>query len=207
MKLYELLTFTLRVRTQAQALQQLEASLFGPQVGGTLIGCWASEIGALNQIAVLRGFADEQARLTERDRYLLAKDAFGIEQYLLDMNVANYTLFPFLEPLQPGAHGPFYELREYNLIPSGLAPTLEGWEKAVGPRTAAGYSQVFAAFYATDGRTPRYLHIWPYASLEQRLDVRTRAVKDGVWPPENSGPQLREMFSTVCLPAAFSPLQ
>lgn len=206
MKLYELITFTLGVRTPAQALQILENTLAVPQAGGTLVGCWVSEIGALNQIMVLRGYCDETSRQNERERYLLATDAFGIEAFMLDMKVENYTLFPFLEPLRPGAHGPFYELRQYNLIPSGLAPTLAGWEKAVGPRTAPEYSQVYAAFYATDGRTPRYLHIWPYATLEQRLDVRTRAVADAVWPPENSGPQLREMHSTVCLPAAFSPL-
>lgn len=107
---------------------------------------------------------------------------------------------------QSGRYGPFHELHQYNLIPSGLEPTLAGWEKSVGARTASSYSPVYAAFYATDGRTPRYLHIWPYATLEQRLDVRGRAVADGVWPPENSGPQLLEMRSTVCLPAAFSPL-
>ncbi|MCY1363036.1 hypothetical protein D9M69_497790 [compost metagenome] len=77
----------------------------------------------------------------------------------------------------------------------------------MGPRTREQYSQVYAAFYATSGQLPRYLHIWPYASLEQRLDVRTRAVADGVWLPENSGPQLQKMHSTVYLPAAFSPLR
>ncbi|MDH4564898.1 NIPSNAP family protein [Pseudomonas sp. BN411] len=207
MRLYELITFTLRVRTPAAALARLESTLAEAAPGCTLMGCWASEIGPLNQIAVLRGFADENARQTERERFLQARDAFGIEEFMLDMKVENYTLFPFLEPLAPGAHGPFYELREYNLIPSGLTPTLEGWKKAVGPRTTESYSQVYAAFYATDGRTPRYLHIWPYTTLEQRLDVRTRAVEDGVWPPENSGPQLREMHSTVYLPAKFSPLR
>lgn len=206
MKLYELITFTLRVRTPVAALEVLEKTLAMPNVGGTLLGCWVAEIGALNQVMVFRGFSDECARQSECERYLLASDAFGIERFMLDMTVENYTLFPFLKPLQPGAYGAFYELRQYNLIPSGLAPTLAGWEKAVGPRTASEYSHVYAAFYATDGRTPRYLHIWPYTTLEQRLDVRTRAVADGVWPPENSGPQLREMKSTICLPAAFSPL-
>lgn len=207
MRLFELITFTLRVRTTVDALARLEETLASSGPGCTLMGCWASEIGPLNQVIVLRGFTDEQARQAERERYLLARDAFGIECFMTDMKVENYTLFPFLEPLAPGAHGPFYELRVYDLIPSGLAPTLEGWKKAVGPRTGEGYSQVYAAFYATDGRTPRYLHIWPYASLEQRLDVRTRAVADGVWPPENSGPQLRDMHSTACLPARFSPLR
>lgn len=206
MRLYELITFTVRVRTLAAALARLEQSLGKTGEGVTLAGCWASDIGLLNQIAVLRSFVDEQARLTECERYLLARDAFDIEEFTTDMRVENYSLFPFLKPLPAGAHGPFYELRMYSLIPSGMAPTLEGWKSAIGPRTGEAYSQVYAAFYATDGRTPRYLHIWPYSSLEQRLDVRTRAVEDGVWPPENSAPQLREMHSTLFLPASFSPL-
>jgi hypothetical protein len=131
MKLYELITFTVRVRTPAAALDILEKNLALPDVGGTLMGCWVSEIGPLNQVLVFRGFTDEHARQAERERYLLAPDAFGIEALMLDMVVENYTLFPFIKPLQPGKHGPFYELRQYNLIPSGLAPTLAGWEKAV----------------------------------------------------------------------------
>jgi hypothetical protein len=207
MTLYELITFTLRVRTPGLGLKRLEETLQQALPGVQLMGCWVSEIGPQNQIAVLRGFADEGVRQAERERWLLAADAFGLGEYLLDQRVDDYRLFPFLRPLLPGAHGPFYELREYNLVPSGLAPTLTGWEMAAGPRTASGYSPVYAAFYATSGRVPRYLHIWPYATLEQRLDVRTRAVQDGVWPPENSAPQLREMNSTVYLPAAFSPLK
>jgi hypothetical protein len=206
MILYELITFTVRVRTTATVMARLEQSLDDAVQGCSLIGCWTSEIGPLNQVAVLRGFCDERSRQSERERYLLARDAFGIEAFMTDMQVENYTLFPFLKPLPLGAHGPFYELRVYNLVPSGLGPTLDGWESAIGARTGEDYSPVYAAFYATDGRTPRYLHIWPYRSLEQRLEVRTRAVNDEVWPPENSGPQLRDMHSTIYLPAAFSPL-
>ncbi|MCT8965466.1 NIPSNAP family protein [Pseudomonas veronii] len=207
MKLYELITFTVRVRTVTNAMTSLERCLAGNNANVKLMGCWASEIGTLNQIAVLRGFVDEASRQAERERYLLNTDAFGIEAFLTDMRVENYTLFDFIEPLSAGRHGPFYELRVYNLVPSGLVPTLNGWEKAVGPRTTEHYSPVYGAFYATDGQLPRYLHIWPYTTLEERLDVRTRAVQERVWPPENSGPQLRDMHSTIYLPASFSPLQ
>ncbi|PYY72344.1 NIPSNAP family protein [Pseudomonas jessenii] len=207
MRLFELVTFSVRVRTPVMALERLHTTLAEAVPGTTLVGCWVSEIGPQNQIAVLRGFSDERARQGERERYLQAADAFGLGEFLLEMTVGDYSLFPFLEPLAPGEYGPFYELREYNLVPSGLAPTLAGWQKAVGPRTQEQYSQVYAAFYATSGQLPRYLHIWPYTSLEQRLDVRTRAVADGVWPPENSGPQLQNMNSTVYLPAVFSPLR
>lgn len=206
MRLYELITFTVRVRTPAVALARIEAALAQSLDGVELMGCWLSEIGPQNRIVLLRGFPSEALCQAERERYLLADDAFGIGEFLLDMQADDYCLFPFLKPLAPGAHGPFYELREYDLIPSGLQPTLDGWAKAVSARTGANYSSVYAAFYATSGVLPRYLHIWPYTNLEQRLDVRTRAVADGVWPPENSGPQLRTMHSIVYLPASFSPL-
>ncbi len=81
------------------------------------------------------------------------------------------------------------------------------WRRALGPRTAPAYSPICAAFYATSGSLPRILHIWPYRSLEQRLEVRTRSVNEGAWPPENSTPQLKRMHSTVYLPMAFSPLK
>lgn len=207
MRFFELITFTVRVRTVADALVRIEAELAKPEVGGVLIGCWASEIGQLNQIAVLRGYEDENLRQAERERFLLGGGAFGINEFISDLRIENYTLFPFLEPLSAGQIGPFYELRVYDLISSGLQPTLDGWSKAIEARTAEQYSPVYAAFYATDGSLPRYLHIWPWTTLEQRRQVRTQAVADGVWPPENSGPQLRDMHSTIYLPAAFSPLQ
>jgi hypothetical protein len=207
LKLFELLTFTLRVRTVPQALPRLERSLREAGEGVHLMGCWVSEIGQQNRIAVLRGFDDGGARERERERYLLAADGFAIGEFLLDQQVDDYSAFAFVEPLPPGAHGPFYELREYNLVPSGLAPTLRGWCKSIERRTRTDYSRVYAAFYATSGQIPRYLHIWPYSSLEQRLEVRTRAVVDGAWPPEDSAPQLKQMHSTVYLPVPFSPLR
>jgi hypothetical protein len=207
MRLFELITLTVRVRTVADALACIEKALKGPEVGGVLMGCWASEIGQLNQIAVLRGFNDEHARQAERERFLLDGSGFGANAFITDVRIDNYSLFPFLKPLEAGAHGPMYELRVYDLISSGLQPTLDGWRKAIEARTAEQYSPVYAAFYATDGNLPRYLHIWPWQTLEQRQKVRGQAVADGVWPPENSGPQLRDIRSTIYLPARFSPLQ
>lgn len=204
--LYELIRLTLRVRTVPQALPRLEVALKESTPGVELIGCWVSEIGPQNMITVLRRLEDAEVHRIERERTVMASDPFGIGEFVLEQSIDDYRLFPFLKPLMPGQHGPFYELREYNLVTSGLPPTLAGWRKAVGPRTESDYSPVFAAFYAVNGRVPRYLHIWPYSTLEQRLSVRTRAVQDGVWPPENSAPQLQKMESVVYLPAFFSPL-
>jgi hypothetical protein len=95
MVFFELITFTVRVRTVADALARIELGLAKPEVGGTLMGCWASELGKLNQIAVLRGFADESQRQAERERFLLAGDVFGISPFITDLRIENY---PFLSP-------------------------------------------------------------------------------------------------------------
>lgn len=125
MRLYELIRFTIRVNTTAVVVDRLEPILCAPRPGVRLMSCWISEVGQQNQVFVLRGFLDEATRQHERERILLEPDAFAIGDYLLGMQVDDYTLFPFLEPLPPGEHGPFYEIREYDLVPSGLAPTLE----------------------------------------------------------------------------------
>lgn len=206
MRLFELIRFTVKVNTVPVVLEHLKSVVSETQSDVQLIGCWVSEIGQQNQIFVLRGFVNEAVRQAERERYLMYSDQFA-SSYVLDIHIDDYTLFPFLKPLPPGRYGDFYEFREYDLVPTGLEPTMMGWRKAIQPRTSDSYSPVYAAFYATSGRLPRYLHIWPYRSLEQRLDVRTRAVADGVWPPENSGPQIQTMMSTICRPATYSPLR
>ena len=55
------------------------------------------------------------------------------------------------------------------------------------------------------GELNHLIHIWPYASLEERGAIRAQAVEQGVWPPPTA-PLLRSMSSTILLPASFSPL-
>ena len=56
MRLYELITFTVRVRTPTVALARIEAALAQSLDGVELMGCWLSEIGPQNRIVLLRGF-------------------------------------------------------------------------------------------------------------------------------------------------------
>lgn len=206
MKYFELITFTVRVATHGKAVEKVKEALQSDGVGGQLFGCWYSELGTLNQVAVLRGFASLEDRQSERNRLLLDGNPLGVEEFMTGMEIEDYTLFPFLDGITPGDFGPFYELRVYNVRPSGLQATLDGWANAVPSRTTHDYSPLTAAFYATNGATPRIMHIWPYRTLEERLEVRTRTVKEGVWPPKGGPAQLLDMQSTIYLPADFSPL-
>ena len=207
MKYFELITFTVHVGTHGQAMERIQSALQADAIGGQLFGCWFSELGQLNQVAVLRGFESLESRQAERERLLLDGDPLGVEEFMTDMRIEDYCLFPFLDGITPGDFGPFYELRVYDVRPSGLKATLDGWADAVPPRTTDTYSPLAAAFYATNGRTPRIMHLWPYRTLEERLEIRTKTVNDGVWPPKGGPAQLLDMHSTVYLPADFSPLK
>jgi len=69
------------------------------------MGCWLSEIGPQNRIVLLRGFPSEALRQAERERYLLADDAFGIGEFLLDMQPTTTACFPSSSPWLPAPTG------------------------------------------------------------------------------------------------------
>ena len=54
---YELATMTLPFGTAAQAATNVQAFATAPEAKGELLACWFTDIGQLNQMIVLRGFA------------------------------------------------------------------------------------------------------------------------------------------------------
>jgi hypothetical protein len=58
------------------------------------------------------------------------------------------------------------------------------------------------AVWTGDARDTR-----PYAGLDERQRLRTKAVADGVWPPPNGPDQLLAQQADIYLPAEFSPLR
>src|SRR3546814_14351739 len=61
-------------------------------------------------------------------------------------------------------------------------------------------SHLVGAMYALDGTTPRFLNIWPYASLNDRSRIRGEAVAQGIWPPKGGPANLTTMESTIYMP-------
>lgn len=202
---YELTTLTLRLGTAAAATAAVEGWVRAPEAGGQLLGCWFSDIGALNRLAVLRGFADEGALWAERRRGLLSADPFGVGEFATDVEMSSYAGFPWMEAPKPGAYGPVYEIRTYQYRHGGLQPTLDAWKAALPARNEI--SPCLLAMYALDG-APRFTHIWPAASLNDRSAARAEAVKAGVWPPKGGPAWLTtQMRSDIYLPTAISPLK
>lgn len=202
--LYDLATLSIRLGTLPKVVEGIDAWVRAPGAEGQFVGCWATEIGALNDVIVLRGFSDERALRAERDRLAASTNPFGCGEALRALTTEAYAPFPFLPPPQPGRFGAVYEIRTYRLKAGGVPATLAAWEAAVPARSAI--SPLALAMVALDGPS-RFTHIWPYASLDARMAQRAEAVKQGVWPPKG-GPEwlTGEMVSTIAVPTAISPL-
>jgi len=201
---YDVTTFQLPPGRVPAAFPAIEQYFAGPE-HGTLHACWTSDIGTLNEILIIRDFKSEAQRIDERERMVRDGNAFGIGEHVNAMTSATFTLFPFLPPLAAGSPGPFFEVRTYTLRPSGLAPILAAWETAIPRRIER--SPLTGAMYAIDGDTPRYMHIWPYASLDARFSIRATAKADGVWPPKGGPDHMLTMRNAIYVAAPFSPIR
>jgi hypothetical protein len=201
---YELATLSIGMGTAAKAAEAIAAYTTESCAGGKLLGCWVSDIGALNNIAVLRGFKDDVELARERDRTLRSSSPFGCAEFLTRLSMDSYAPFPGLPPVEVGAFGPVYELRSYVLKTGGLTPTFEGWAEKLPARTAI--SKLVIAMYALDG-VPRITHIWPYESADARARLRAESVERGTWPPKSAVWLTPEMQSAIYLPTAVSPLR
>jgi NIPSNAP protein len=202
--IYEMATLSIKLGTAAKAIAGIGDYVKAPGAKGSLLGCWSTEIGDLNQLLVLRGFDDHAQLLGERERILRTTDPFGAGDAITSLNFDSYAPFPFLPPVKPGKYGAVYEIRTYKLKHGGVPHTIAAWEAAVPARCEL--SPLSIAMYALDG-PPRFTHIWPYASLDARAAVRADSVAKGIWPPKGGPDWLTgEMRSTIGLPTAISPL-
>jgi hypothetical protein len=202
--IYEIATLSIKLGTAAKAVAGIGDYVKAPGAKGTLLGCWSTEIGDLNQLLLLRGFDDHAQLLRERERILHTTNPFGAGDAIASLNFDSYAPFPFLPPVKPGKYGAVYEIRTYKLKHGGVPHTIAAWEAAVPARCEL--SPLSIAMYALDG-PPRFTHIWPFASLDVRAAVRADSVAKGIWPPKGGPDWLTgEMHSTIGLPTAISPL-
>lgn len=205
MKLYQLINITIKMGTTAAVAQGIQSFYQDAAAQGRLLGVFFSDIGQLNQVVVLRSYTSQSELGAENARLAAQEQLFGVAENIIRYSVENFAGFDFLPEVELGEFGPVYEIRTYELKHGGVPHVLEAWKNAVPTRTE--YSKLTVAMYALDG-TPRIVSIWPYASLNQRSEVRAKAVADGVWPPKG-GPQwlTHEMQSMIALPTAISPLK
>lgn len=203
--LYDVATITIAPGSTGQVLGKLETSLKAGSAGGELLACWYSEIGALNQILIIRSYAETHAVEADRRATTTGADPFGIGEHITAAAMDLYAPFPFVEPMRAGGgKGPIFEVRTYGLRPGGLAPTMESWKQALPDRLKL--SPMLIAMHTLTGATPRFMHIWPYGDLVERQRIRSKAIEPGIWPPRGGPGRLLSQQTDIYLPAKFSPI-
>lgn len=201
--IHELTTLEIKVFSNAKVYAALQERL--PAAGGTLVGAFATDLGNLSRVLLLRRFDDANQAAEAQMRLLNDTNPLGCGEWLVSLTSERFALFPFLTEPQAGAYGKWYELRTYSLRQGTLAETIEAWKEALPARHAM--SPCLGVFTALDGEQPRFLNIWAYDSVDQRAKVRAEAVAQGVWPPKGGPANLTKMQSNLCVPLAFSPLK
>ncbi|MCG8489991.1 MAG: NIPSNAP family protein [Sneathiellales bacterium] len=205
MPTYEFATLQTKTSAAPLASEALEYYLKSSQNLGQLLGCWISEIGALNRIALLRRYEDDKLHDRERQALLNSGDPFGCGDHLSRIALDRCATFANVPEIGPGTYGPYYEIRTYEMEMGGMEPTLDTWARAVPIR--AKRSTLVTVMRTVEG-LPRMISIWPYPSIEKRQECRAQAIKDGIWPPAESFKHLKtDMLSTIYLPTSFSPLK
>jgi hypothetical protein len=199
---YDVTILKVRPGTHPAALAVLGSSIaFDPD----LLACWYCDIGAVNQIMIVRHVVDAAATLDRRVAALATSDAFGVGEFTVGMAMDVYASLDIVAPMQPGSYGPVFEARTYELKPGAVPATVEAWRKAVPARLKI--SPVLAAMTSVTGAVTRMLHVWPYKSFDERARLREKAITDGVWPPPGGPALLVSQQVDIYLPAPFSPLK
>ena len=204
--IYEFRTYTLKPRSLAEVEKRYGEAYEYRKKYSPLTAFWHTEIGPLNEIIHVWGYKDlaERARI----RAEASKDANWppkIRDFVVDQDVEILTPLSFVPDITPGTLGPIFEIRRYSLMAGSLPGVAKRWEGAIGERIKL--SPLVLAAGVEFGAANRFVHIWGYKSMDQRLAVREQARKAGIWPPAGGGDELLSQSSKIVMPSAFSPLQ
>lgn len=194
----------LRPGAMGQALPRLQEAIAND--AGKLLAAWTTDIGMLNQIMLLREYDSAQQAAQSHAAHVTTENPYGIGEFIHSVTSDAFSPLSFLPPLKPGTYGPFFEVRTY-LLKAGVAKgNAERWQKALPERIKR--SPLLTAMVSVSGQMTRFIHIWPYKSMDERHAVRSGAIKDGIWPPPGGGQAtLLLQQNDIYVPTAFSPIK
>ena len=211
--LYEIRTYGVKPQSLPEVEKRFGEAYEARKKYSELAAFWHTEIGPLNQIIHVWGYKDLMER--EKIRGAAAKDKVWppkIGEFILTQQSDILIPFSFAPEIKPGKVGPFFEMRTYTLK-AGEMPVLQKcWEAALPGRLKV--SPIVTCGTTELGALSKFIHIWPYASLDERARIRHDAEASGKWPPfevaERSGGRgyrLHAQENKIVLASAFSPLQ
>ncbi len=204
--IYEVRSYHIAPGSLPTVLERFEEGYQHRKKLSELAAFWYTEIGPLNQIIHVWPYADAAER--DKIRGEASKSSHwppAIGEFLLSMNSEIFVPSPFTPELLTGKNGPYYEMRSYTLKPGKLPAMMDGWKGKIDGRRAL--SPLIMGMHTEVGNLNKFVHIWAYESLNQRMEVRAKAKAEGIWPPGGGSDRLVAQENKIMLPASFSPAQ
>ncbi len=211
--IYELRTYDLKTRRLGEFEKRFEETLERRSRYSPLGAFWHTEIGLLNQVVQVWPYEnlDEYTRVcaaVDRDRVWPA----ALAECVLEAHCDLMTPLAISPPLLPCNVGPYFEMRTYTYVSGELPTLINNWEKAIDVRLPFG--PVTALWISVAGALNRFVHIWPYRTLNDRMDIRHQAEATGLYPPNiralkegGRNYELHRQENKILMPAKFSPVQ
>jgi hypothetical protein len=212
--IYEIRTYDILPHSQPEVEKRFGEAYEKRKQLSPLAAFFHTEIGPLNQIIHIWPYKD----LEERGRIRADAVKQGIwppkiSEFVLSQQSDIFVPLSISPEMKPGKQGPFFEWRLYTLAHAGELPKLEAaWGAAIGDRLK--YSPVTAIWRSEIGGLNKFLHVWPYKSLNERWEIRNKIREAGVWPPSSVAKKkglaeyhLSKQENKIVMPSAFSPLQ
>ncbi len=204
--IYEIRTYTLKPGTTAAFEQAFETSLASRLKHSELGAFWHTEAGPLNEVIHVWPYNDLQHRTEIRARAVQEPDwPPNVGEFLVSMDSQIFVPPAFSPKLGGGQKlGNVYEMRIYQYQPGSIPKVIERWGEALqGGRL--DLSPIAACMSSEIGRLNVWIHIWPYADMNERERIRTESRTISTWPP-----QTREFLvsqqTKILAPASFSPM-
>jgi len=203
--IYEVFTWTLKPDSVAHIEARFEEFLPHRLRYSELAAFWHTEIGPLNQVIHIWSYENFRHRSEVYAR--MAKDANlppKASEFIISMESEIYNPAPFSPKLGGGKRlGNIYEMRIYQHKPRSIPTVINRWAEAMPERLEL--SPVAACMWSEIGGLNRWMHIWPYADMEERAHIRKQASKLKTWPPKAIEFMI-SMQNKILSPASFSPM-
>jgi len=210
--IHELRIYTLRPGKMAE--YQNAARTIGRPVRGNDYGVnhgyWTTEFGPLNQIWHIWSYdsLDERTRL----RAALAKNERWTREYVpLIRPLIERQDIRFLNPVKPitppANAGNVYEMRIYRGGPGDARRWADEYVKILPVREK--YSKNVGLWLGEAPQPNEVLHMWNYASVEERMKARGDLFKDPDWNAflKRVAGLIVEMQNVLLLPTDYSAMQ
>jgi hypothetical protein len=204
--IYEIRTYGVKVGSVAEVEKRYGEAYEHRKKYSELFAFFHTEIGPLNEIMHIWPYESMEERT--KIRAAAAKDANWppkIQEFIVSMSSEIVMPFSFVPAPKPGKYGPFYEFRYYAMKAGTLPDLMKRWEPKLPGRL--GLSPIALAGNVEFGTANRFIHIWPYPSLDARMATRHKARAEGLWPPGGGGDTLLTQATKIVMPSAFSPMQ